>query len=171
MGSTDRPSGQWKRWREVEETISDSFRQKKRKPNGAGASEVGRRKAWWLMVRSLKIGVCFFNEEDYNIVGQLRKNWIVQRFLHHSCQQFAQTVNGQPLWRRGLQRRCCPGRGHGDILEAARTGKVGAVRHLLRTQPGSVQQTDLLGPGPQMIHGTVNGGWKQNRRLCLICKL
>ena len=75
----------------------------------------------------------FVCEEDFRVAP---KNWIVQPFLHHSCQQFAQTVDGQPLWRRGLQRRCCPGRGRGDIFRAAGDGKVGAVRHLLRTEPG-----------------------------------
>ena len=93
------------------------------------------------MVRTSKIGVLLFVAAP--------KKGIFQRCLHHSCQQFAQTVNGQPLWRRGLQRRCCPGRGRGDIWEAARKGNVGAVRHLLRTEPGSLQQTDRVGPGPQ----------------------
>ena len=59
-------------------------------------------------------------------------------------------MNGQPLWRRGLQRRCCPGRGGGDIFRAAGDGHVGAVRHLLRMEPGSVRRTDRWGPGPQI---------------------
>ena len=92
-------------------------------------------------------GWCAFAyEEDCRAAP---KKGIVQRFLHHSCQQFAQTVNGQPLCPRGLQRRCCPGRGGEDIFRAARDGNVGAVRHLLRTEPGSVRRTDDERPGPQ----------------------
>ena len=80
-------------------------------------------------------GWCAFAyEEDCRAAP---KKGIVQRFLHHSCQQFAQTVNGQPLCPRGLQRRCCPGRGGEDIFRAARDGNVGAVRHLLRTEPAA----------------------------------
>ena len=82
------------------------------------------------------------------------KKGIVQRFLHHSCQQFAQTVNGQPLWRRGLQRRCCPGRGRGDIFRAAGDGKVGAVRHLLRTEPGPCGGRTSSVRDPRLSMGT-----------------
>ncbi|CAL1167432.1 unnamed protein product [Cladocopium goreaui] len=37
---------------------------------------------------------------------------------------------------------------HGDIFRAVDDGNVGAVRHLLRMEPGSVQQTDFFGDTP-----------------------
>ena len=49
---------------------------------------------------------------------------------------------------RALQRwSCCPGRGDGNIVWAVRDGNVRAVRHLLRTKPGSLQETDRHGLG------------------------
>eukprot|EP00435_Cladocopium_sp_Y103_P005837 s4244_g1.t2 len=45
---------------------------------------------------------------------------------------------------------------NGSIFQAARDGKVGAVRHLLRTKPTSVQETDLLGDTP--LHDAARNG-------------
>ena len=80
-------------------------------------------------------------------------------------QQGAPTVNGQSLWPRGLRGVAAPGRGDWDIIQAARDGNVRAVRHLLRTRPGSLQKMDWQGPGSRSHRYAVLGPRDCRRRL------
>lgn len=59
-----------------------------------------------------------------------------------------------------------PPRGDNEILDAAQLGKVGAVRHLLRTMPGALAETES-GSGYSALHVAAGEGHVEICRLLL----
>ena len=59
-----------------------------------------------------------------------------------------------------------PPRGDNEILDAAQLGKVGAVRHLLRTMPGALDETES-GSGYSALHVAAGEGHVEICRLLL----
>ena len=94
----------------------------------------------------------------------LHSTWDLVSFVCSPCGHRVVTGGEGPstllLW--GLR----PPRGDNEILDAAQLGKVGAVRHLLRTMPGALDETES-GSGYSALHVAAGEGHVEICRLLL----